>query len=59
MLKDKRLKDVLEDSRIAEISRDAISKWDLSKEEFYTRTLQEMSDKKGWTQRAIEWYENL
>lgn len=48
MLKDKTLKEVLEDPRIAEISKDAISKWDLSKEDFYTWTLQEIGDKNGW-----------
>ena len=48
MLKDKTLKEVLEDSRIAEISKDAISKRDLSKEECYNWTLQEISDKMGW-----------
>ena len=48
MLMDKTMQMLLEDPRIADIAPDAISKWDLSKEEFYHWTLQEMADKKGW-----------
>ncbi|MCR5178037.1 MAG: alpha/beta hydrolase [Lachnospiraceae bacterium] len=47
-MKDRTLKSLLEDPMIAEISEDAISKWDLSKEDFYDWTLQEIADKKGW-----------
>ena len=39
---------ILEDPAIAEIAPDAISKWDLSKEEFYGWTLQEIADRMGW-----------
>ena len=42
------LKDILTDPLIAKISEDAISKWDLSKEEFYNWTLQEIADNMGW-----------
>lgn len=48
MFMDKTLKALLEDPLIAEIAPDAISKWDLSKEEFYHWTLQEMAEKMGW-----------
>lgn len=48
----KTLKMLLEDPAIAEIAPDAISKWDLSKEEFYHWTLQEIADKMGW--RVLE-----
>ncbi len=48
MMKDRTLKSLLEDPLIAEISEDAISKWDLSKEDFYHWTLQEIADRKGW-----------
>ncbi len=48
MLMEKTLKELLEDPRTAEIAKDAISKWDLSKEEFYNWTLQEIADKMGW-----------
>lgn len=48
MIMDKTMKMLLEDPLIADIAPDAISKWDLSKEEFYGWTLQEMADKKGW-----------
>ena len=58
-MKDRTLKSLLEDPMIAEISEDAISKWDLSKEDFYDWTLQEIADKKGWPKRAINWYEHL
>ncbi len=44
MLKDRTLKSILEDPAIADIAPDAISKWDLSKEEFYHWTLREMAD---------------
>ena len=52
MLMNKTLKALLEDPAIAEIAPDAISKWDLSKEEFYHWTLQEIADKMGW--RVLE-----
>lgn len=52
MLMNKTLKALLEDPAIAEIAQDAISKWDLSKEEFYHWTLQEIADKMGW--RVLE-----
>lgn len=48
MLKNKTLKEILENPMIKEIAPNAISKWDLSKEEFYNWTLQEISDKMGW-----------
>ena len=48
----KTLKMLLEDPAIADIAPDAISKWDLSKEEFYHWTLQEIADKMGW--RTLE-----
>ena len=48
MLMNKTLKALLEDPAIAEIAPDAISKWDLSKEEFYQWTLQEIADRMGW-----------
>ena len=48
MLKDKTLKSILESPEIAEIAPDAISKWDLSREEFYHWTLREIADKMGW-----------
>ena len=52
MLMNKTLKALLEDPSIAEIAPDAISKWDLSKEEFYQWTLQEIADRMGW--RVLE-----
>ncbi len=45
---DKTLGSLLEDPRIAEIAPDAISKWDLSKEEFYHWTLREIDERNGW-----------
>ena len=42
------LQSILTNPLIADIAEDAISKWDLSKEDFYDWTLQELSDKKGW-----------
>ena len=48
MLKNKTLKMILEDPAIADIAPDAISKWDLSREEFYHWTLQEIADRMGW-----------
>ena len=48
MLKDQTLRQLLEDPRIARIAPEAISKWDLSKEEFYHWTLQEIADRMGW-----------
>ena len=52
MLMNKTLKALLEDPAIADIAPDAISKWDLSKEEFYQWTLQEIADNMGW--RVLE-----
>ncbi len=48
MLRNRTLKSILEDPMIAEIAVDAISMWDLSKEDFYNWTLQEIADQKGW-----------
>ncbi len=48
MLMEKTLGEILEDPRIAQIAPDAISKWDLSKEEFYNWTLREIAEKMGW-----------
>lgn len=48
MLMDKTLKMLLEDPSIQDIAPEAISTWDLSKEEFYHWTLQEIADKMGW-----------
>ncbi len=45
---DMTLKEILEDERISEIAKDAISKWDLSKEEFYGYTLSEIAENPGW-----------
>ena len=47
-LMERTLGNILEDPAIAEIAPDAISKWDLSKEEFYGWTLQEIADRMGW-----------
>lgn len=52
MFTDKTLKSILENPLIAEIAPDAISKRDLSEEEFYHWTLQEIADKMGW--RCLE-----
>ncbi|MCR4762474.1 MAG: hypothetical protein K5696_03000, partial [Lachnospiraceae bacterium] len=48
MLRNRTLKSILEDPMIAEIAVDAISMWDLSKEDLYNWTLQEIADQKGW-----------
>lgn len=48
MIMNKTLKELLTDPLIKDIAPDAISKWDLSKEEFYNWTLREISDKMGW-----------
>ena len=48
MLEDRTLKEMLENPAIAEIAPDAISKWDLSKEDFYHWTLGEIAEKMGW-----------
>lgn len=48
MLKTKTLKELLENPLIAEIAPDAIKNWDLTKEDFYGWTLQELAEKKGW-----------
>ena len=52
MLMNKTLKALLEDPAIADIAPDAISKRDLSKEDFYHWTLQEIADNMGW--RVLE-----
>ena len=52
MLLDRTLGSILEDPLIADIAPDAISKWDLSKEEYYHWTLREIADKMGW--RTLE-----
>jgi len=44
----KTLKEILENPVIKEISPNAISKWDLSKEEFYNWTLHEIKENMGW-----------
>lgn len=48
MLKNRTLKSLLAEPIIAKIAPDAIRNWDLTKEEFYNYTLQEMEDKMGW-----------
>ena len=48
MYMEKTLKEMLENPLIAEIAPDAIRRWDLSGEEFYSWTLQEIADKMGW-----------
>lgn len=48
MLMEKTLKELLTDPLIKDIAPEAISKWDLSKEEFYEFTLQKMADEMGW-----------
>jgi len=52
MLKDRTLKSILEDPAIAGIALHAISGRDLTKEEFYNRTLREIADGMGW--RSLE-----
>lgn len=44
----KTFKEVIENPVIQEIAPDAISKWDLTKEEFYNWTFQEIGEKMGW-----------
>ena len=53
MLKNRTLKSILEDPLIAEIAPDAISKWDLTKEEYYTWTMNEIAERMGW-RRSVE-----
>lgn len=48
MFMNKTLKDLLESPLIADIAPEAISKRDLTQEEFYTWTLQEIADRMGW-----------
>ena len=48
MLKDRTLKSLLEDPLIADIAPEAIAAWDLSQEEFYDWTLQEIAEKMNW-----------
>ena len=48
MYMDKTLREMLENPLVSEIAPDAISKWDLSGEEFWNWTLQEIADKMGW-----------
>ena len=45
---EKTLKSLLEDPLIADVSKDAIRNMDLSKEEYYNRTLKEIADEPGW-----------
>ena len=52
MLKNKTLRSLLEDPRIADIAPQAIACRDLTKEEFCDWTLQEIADKMGW--RCLE-----
>lgn len=47
-MQDKTLKELLENPLISEIAPDAISKWDLTKEEFYNWTLRQIDEKMGW-----------
>lgn len=47
-MQNKTLKELLENPAIREIAPDAISKWDLRKEEFYNWTLLEIKEKMGW-----------
>ena len=49
MYMDKTLREMLENPLISDIAPDAISKWDLSGEEFWNWTLQEIADKMGWS----------
>lgn len=48
MLMNRTLKSILTDPLISQISADAIKNMDLSKEEYYNWTLQEIADKMGW-----------
>lgn len=48
MMLEKTLKELLENPAIRDIAPDAISKWDLSKEDFYNWTLLDIKEKKGW-----------
>ena len=52
MLKDKTLRELLENPVIAAIAPDAIKGRDLSEEEFYDWTLQQIADEMGW--RSLE-----
>ena len=47
-LKDKTLKELLENPLISAVAKDAIRKMDLTQEEYYPWTLQEIADKMGW-----------
>ena len=46
-MKNKTLRELLESPVIHEIAPDAVSKWDLTKEEFYNWTLEEIAEKTG------------
>ena len=48
MINEKTLKELLENPAIKEVAPYAIKRWDLSQEEFYNWTLQEIGDKVGW-----------
>ena len=48
MLKNKTLKELLEDPMIAEVSLDAIRNMDLTKEEYYRWTLKDIEENLGW-----------
>ena len=52
MLRDRTLKSILEDPAIADVASDAITKWDLSKEEYYNWTLRELAEKTAF--RSLE-----
>ncbi len=45
---DKTFKELIENPLIKEIAPDAISKWDLTKEEFYNMTIRDIDEKMGW-----------
>lgn len=47
-MNNKSFKELFENPLIKDITPDAISKWDLSKEEFYNWTFQDIEEKMGW-----------
>lgn len=47
-MKNKTYKELIENPAIKEIAAEAISNWDLSKEDFYNWTMQDIADKMGW-----------
>lgn len=52
MYQDQTLRAMLEHPSIAQIAPDAIAKWDLTKEDFYNWSMQDIAEKKGW--RTVE-----